>query len=278
MKARKILFSSAIVVLFLTAFIITPFVSLLVYIFDFRTGNNLGNYFLTELITVLFFGVLLYCYKKSKNIRKRFLILSITVGVLISLIVMYGFLLFFFLHISMDFTERAREAEKNFSVNQDQFIPLMTTIFDKAEKTNVRADIDIKYGHLLGKDVSCLESINRESKVCYAGMRRPVYFIRLKEDKIQKLFQSGNIKTEVIDIDGERIVRDMLLGKRDPIKFPQHTCCGYDDLSWNEVPFFRFFVKETRYLKDFYSELETIFLIRDRDGNIIGAMVDLHGD
>lgn len=189
---------------------------------------------------------------------------------------MYGFLLFFFLNLSKDFTEKATKAEKNFSMNQEQFIPLMTTIFDKAEKINVRKDIDVRYGHLLGKDVSCLESINRESKECYAGMRRPVYFIRLKEDKIQKLFQSGNIKTEAIDTDGERVVRDMLLGKLNPVEFPQYTCCGGDDLEWSEIPFFRIFVPERRYLKDFYSELETIFLIRDREGDIIGAMVDLH--
>lgn len=192
--------------------------------------------------------------------RKRFLFPIFVIC--IAIVLFYGLVLGMFLKNAIDFTTRGQALQENFRLEQNDYIPLTTIIFDRAQTTNVRADIDSKYGSLLSNEY---------------GSRRPVYFIRLKENKIQKLFQSGEIKYENIDTQGERKVAEMLEGKKDPNAFPQYSCCSPNDI-WVEIFPFNFLLPERRYLKDFPSELETILLIKDKDEVIKGALVDLHGD
>lgn len=180
---------------------------------------------------------------------------------LVLIFIFYGFMIGVFLKNALCFTSRGKTLQQNFQSKQEMYLPLVTTILDKAQTTNVRKDIDDKYNLLLSD----------------SNGRKPVYFIRLKDGKLQKLFQSGEIKYEDIDTLGERRVAEMLEGKINPISFPQYTCCGPDDI-WTEIFPLNLLLPDRRYLKDFPSELETILLIRDQEGNIKGAMVDLHGD
>lgn len=260
-------------VLVLLLFIVSPFILPFIYGFIWQIENYIRIKFLIELATFLFLVCLVYSYKKSLDDFKRSMILSIIIGTSTAFLVMYGFLLIWFTNNSFEFTNKGYEMEEEFSKNQNIYIPLVTQIFDKAKFVNVRADIDKMYGKMLDYPY-----VTDSSGTVYVTSRKPVYFIRLKNNRIEKLFQSGDIKYETIDTKGEREVEKMLLGKLNPIIFPQHTCCGGNDLPWNEVPFFRLFIPERRYLKDFNSELETILLIRDNNGSILGAMVDLHGD
>jgi hypothetical protein len=276
MKTTEAKYKVSYLLIFLS-FIATPFISLFIYGADFHIEEKIGYYPLTEIVTIFLLLILIYWYKKSSDIRKRMMVLSIVIGTSTALMVMYGQLLILFLNNSHSFTEQGYEKQIEFAHQQERYIPLITKIFDKAENTNVRSDIDQMYNSLLQMPYAS-EDINGKH-IILAYTRRPVYFIRLKNGQIEKLFQSGNIKYELIDTDGEKLVQKMLLGKVPPIQYPQYTCCGGDDLSWSEaIPFFRLFVPERHYLKDFYSELETILLIKDNRDNILGAMVDLHGD
>lgn len=90
---------------------------------------------------------------------------------------------------------------------------------------------------------------------------QPMYFITLDQDRIVKLFFSGGIVTTPIETRKEALVRDVLLGKRNNLHGLQANVDGL----------------RMTYLNDLYSEAEVIvpYVI---DGEIVGAVVYLHGD
>lgn len=97
-------------------------------------------------------------------------------------------------------------------------------------------------------------SLNLTSKL-------PMYFIKLEDGKIAKLFFSGDLKLEPVDTAGERKVQEILFGKRKELYGIQANIAGL----------------EMTYLKDFLSEAEVI-IPYEKNGEIIGAIVFLHGD
>lgn len=89
----------------------------------------------------------------------------------------------------------------------------------------------------------------------------PMYFITVEDDKISKLFFSGDLKIETIDTEGERQVQDLLLGKRSDLYGIQANISGF----------------EMTYLHDLLSEAEVIvpYMLGNQ---IVGGIVFLHGD
>lgn len=215
----------------------------------------------SELTILGLFVYLSLWYWYSPQEKRTNIVLPVLCGAVTSLTILYVAILWIFMGHSARFMEIAVWMEQRFQANNETYIPLFTSIFDKAETTNVRSDIDQQYGSLLSSQ----------------GNREPSYFVRLKGDTLQKLFQSGNLKNEVINTRGELQVVQMLKGQRQPIEFPQYTCCGGDDF-FPDLPFLRHLLPERRYLKDFPSELEIILLVKDENGKILGAKVLLHGD
>ncbi len=90
---------------------------------------------------------------------------------------------------------------------------------------------------------------------------QPMYFITLDQSQIVKLFFSGGIVTTPIETRKEALVRDVLLGKRDKLHGLQANVDGL----------------RMTYLNDLYSEAEVIVPYL-KDGEIVGAVVYLHGD
>lgn len=90
---------------------------------------------------------------------------------------------------------------------------------------------------------------------------QPMYFITLDQNQIVKLFFSGGIITKPIETRKETLVKDILLGKRDKLYGLQANVDGL----------------RMTYLNDLYSEAEVIVPYM-MDGEIVGAVVYLHGD
>lgn len=272
-KAKK---SPLGILLGVISFFVSPFIFLQFFPFEKFLATTIFPLKLIEIVTILFILIGSYLYFKGKPERNRNIIGPVLLGSIISLLLFYAVLTFAFFGNAIRFTNKVIQREKEFAQEQHKYVPLITTIFDKAQYVNVRSDIDAAYGKLLEySTVTISEGITYRT---VAVGRKPIYFIRLKNGKIEKLFQSGEIKYETIDTEGEREVEKMLHGKKSTTSFPQHTCCGGDDVSWSQMPLFRLFVPERTYLKDFSVELEEILLIKDKNGKILGAMVDLYGD
>jgi len=108
--------------------------------------------------------------------------------------------------------------------------------------------------------------------------RLPIFFIRLKDkNTIEKLYQDGQYKKDNVETKGEKMIVEMLQGKRNPFAYPQYNCCGGDDVV-SEIPIFNLFLPVRRYLKDFPSEIEHIYLMHNGKNEIIGGLVYLYGD
>jgi len=90
---------------------------------------------------------------------------------------------------------------------------------------------------------------------------QPMYFITLDQNQIVKLFFSGGVITTPVETLKEALVRDVLLGKRDKLYGLQANVDGL----------------RMTYLNDLYSEAEVI-VPYVMDGEIVGAVVYLHGD
>jgi len=95
---------------------------------------------------------------------------------------------------------------------------------------------------------------------------KPMYFILLADgDTIAKLFFSGDLLLERIDTTEERMVKEMLEGKRNSLYGPY---LGEEiAIAENLKP---------RYLKDLYSQAEVIVPYY-QDKKVVGAIVYLHG-
>lgn len=222
--------------------------------------------YLTELATLIiltFFSLKLY-KKQVQHAYQKYTLF----GFISAFILMYGLLFWWFLEGTYSLSQRLQSQAYNFTANDSEtYIPLFTTIFNEAEKRNVRKDIDDIYDGILRTRTATYVSESRE----------PSYFIRLKDGKIQKLFQSGELKEETIDTKDEQFVMQVLLGNQEAFSFPQYNCCGGDDI-YPDLPFFRLFLIDKRYLYDFYAEREDIYLIKNKYDTILGAKIMLHGD
>lgn len=160
--------------------------------------------------------------------------------------------------------------------NKDKIMYIFTDIFPKASECNtkavtknceqdIRKMIDDKLTIVLGYG-------DQETG------RLPIFFIRLKDQNtIEKLYQGGGFKEEVVDTKGEKMVAEMLSGTRDPFAYPQYNCCGGNDIL-PEIPILNLFLPVRRYLNDFPSEIEQIYLIRNVKNVIVGGLVYLYGD
>ncbi len=73
------------------------------------------------------------------------------------------------------------------------------------------------------------------------------------------------------------MVIKMLQGELDPFNYPQYNCCGGDDFL-PKIPIFNLFLPIRRYLNDFPSEIEHIYLIQNEKNEIAGALIYLYGD
>jgi len=235
-----------------------------VEIFFLKSGKEI---WFTEIVFFASLFLLIIDHVKSSSEKRKNELLPVVFGFITFITLFTGIVGYLFLQHVMSVSSLFSTQQEIFSAKQNAYIPLVTTLFDKAEKVNIRQDIDQKYNVLLGYPIG---------NGSYEG-REPVYFIRLKNGKIEKLFQSGNITHETVDTPGEKKVVAMLEGKTNTLSFPEYTCCGGDDI-WPDIPFLRAILPERRYLKDFKSEHESILLIRNLEGEIIGAEVLLHGD
>ena len=131
----------------------------------------------------------------------------------------------------------------------------------------IRSIIDTKFDHLLD------ECSRFKEKGCVHGRRPPVYFIKLQDDShIEKLFQDGTYFIENVDTNEEETVVKILQGKKDPFPFPLYNSNPYDI-----QPYFSMLPARI-YLRDFPTEIDYIFPIKDETNKIIGAYVRLYGD
>ena len=213
--------------------------------------------------------------KPSNVPKKNFLLfLLIFLGVLF---IGYFGIAFYFLHSNDQHNRAVISARTSWlNSNRDKLIYIYEDLFPKAEGCNkkginknceqeIRAMIDENLATILGYGKG-------------ETGRLPIFFIRLKDqDIIEKLYQDGGYREEKVDTKGEIMVVEMLQGERNPFAYPQYNCCGGDDVV-PDIPIFNVFLPIRRYLKDFPSEIEQIYLMRDEQNKIIGGLVYLYGD
>lgn len=127
-------------------------------------------------------------------------------------------------------------------------------------------------------DLLSQPSSTPDNKDHFTGVNRtPMYFIALQPDgTIAKLFFSGDLKREVVDSRGERMVKALLEGKR------EHLYGSYGLHFWCHHPYYKpqdyaqVSCSKPGFLKDLYSEYETIVTYTE-NGQIKGAVVFLFG-
>lgn len=187
---------------------------------------------------------------------------------------------FFFLELNDIRNRSLISSRRNYvNSNNDKLMYVYTDVFPKTKECNEK--------NVLSSSMKCeldaRKMIDNNLSVVLGNEggqigRRPIFFIRLKDKQtIEKLYQGGGYRQEPVDTKGEKMVVQMLLGKRDPFAYPQYNCCGGDDFV-PDIPFFNLFLPTRSYLKDFYSETEQIYLMRNKEDEIIGALVYLYGD
>jgi hypothetical protein len=195
-------------------------------------------------------------------------------------IILIGFPLLFYIagfmyllqksHMRMSYIANTRQ--QHITQHKQKYIYVFQTIFPAAKLC-----VDTLNNVVCTTETRNLLDANLHSTL--GGVSRaPIFFIRLKDDKqIEKLYQSGDYKVDTVDTKGEQMIVEMLKDTRNPISYPQYTCCGGDDIL-ADFPILGKFLPPRVYLKDFYSEIEQIFLIRDDKNTILGATVNLYGD
>lgn len=106
---------------------------------------------------------------------------------------------------------------------------------------------------------------------------QPIYFIILLPDrKIAKLFFSGDVRLEEIDTREERMVAEVLEGKRKELYGPYFGEEAFITLNEKGEVLSDNRSFKPAYLKDLYSQMEVIIPYY-QDGKVIGAIVYLHG-
>lgn len=216
------------------------------------------------------------------SIKKK-LVPAFIIAIFTALLLGYFGLSFYILH-SNDQHNRAviKTRASWLEMNKDKLMYIYTDVFPRAKECNENGTNKIRQ-----TDQNCepvarqLIDDNLASTLSYENGwvgRLPIFFIRLKnKDTIEKLYQDGNYYEENVDTQGEKMVVQMLQGKRDPFAYPQYNCCGGDDIT-PEIPIFSLFLPSRIYLKDFYTEIEHIYLIRNEKDEIVGGLVYLYGD
>jgi len=102
--------------------------------------------------------------------------------------------------------------------------------------------------------------------------QQPIYFITLLPDgQIGKLFFSGEVMVEPVNTREEKLVVELLTGKRDHLYGPYFNSEVFDFQNRS------FFDPKPAYLKDLYSQMEVIVPYYS-DSEIIGGIVYLHGE
>lgn len=209
--------------------------------------------------------------RKSSHISSRLFVILGILGII------YSAAAFYLVH-SNDLRNRVVIENRMSWVEgkKDKLMYIFSDIFPRAEvcykdtqaqicEKELRTMIDINLGDILGY----------ENEV---EGRLPIFFIKLvDQDTIGKLYQGGGYIKEKVDTKGERMVIDMLQRKRDPFAYPQYNCCGGDDIV-PSLPIVNFLLPIRRYLNDFPSEIEHVYLIKDENHEIVGGLVFLYGD
>lgn len=105
--------------------------------------------------------------------------------------------------------------------------------------------------------------------------KHPMYFIKLLPDgKLAKLFFSGDLEIEEVNTREEKMVIDLLKGKRNELHGPYYD----QELTGDgRTASHAFFDPKPTYLKDLYAQMEVIVPYYS-DSQIIGATVYLHGE
>jgi len=164
-------------------------------------------------------------------------------------------------------TLRSAQVSELMRENPQFFDEIFTEILPEAVECNGNAECvaDIRSRLDLQTETTASESSTIDvpgyfSDVSLAN-NQPMYFITLDQNQIVKLFFSGGVITTPIETRKEALVRDVLLGKRDKLYGLQANVDGW----------------RMTYLNDLYSEAEVI-VPYIKDGEIVGAVVYLHGD
>ncbi len=165
------------------------------------------------------------------------------------------------------YTLRSAQVSELMRENPQFFDEIFTEILPEAVVCdgNTECEADIRSRLDLLTEVTAQESSTIDvpgyfSNVSLAN-NQPMYFITLDQNQIVKLFFSGGVVTTPIETRKEALVRDVLLGKRDRLHGLQANVDGL----------------RMTYLNDLYSEAEVI-VPYVKDGEIVGAVVYLHGD
>lgn len=161
---------------------------------------------------------------------------------------------------SAQVSELMRENPQFFDEVFTEILPEAVECNDNAEcEAGIRSRLDL-LTEITAQESSTIDVPGYFSNVSLAN-NQPMYFITLDQDRIVKLFFSGGIVTTPIETRKETLVRDVLLGNRNKLYGLQANINGL----------------RMTYLNDLYSEAEVI-VPYVKDGEIIGAVVYLHGD
>jgi len=165
------------------------------------------------------------------------------------------------------YTLRSAQVSELMRENPQFFDEIFTKILPEAVECNGNAECvaDIRSRLDLLTETTASESSTIDVPGYFRDVslanNQPMYFITLDQDRIVKLFFSGGVITSPVKTRKEALVRDVLLGKRDKLYGLQANVDGL----------------RMTYLNDLYSEAEVI-VPYVKDGEIIGAVVYLHGD
>lgn len=165
------------------------------------------------------------------------------------------------------YTLRSAQVSELMRENPQFFDEVFTEILPEAVECNgnteCEADIRSRLDLLTkatAQESSTVDVPGYFSNVSLAN-NQPMFFIALDQNQIVKLFFSGGVITTPIETRKEALVRDVLLGRRDRLHGLQANVDGL----------------RMTYLNDLYSEAEVI-VPYVKDGEIVGAVVYLHGD
>lgn len=170
-------------------------------------------------------------------------------------------------------TSQQAEIEKH----HQKYQTLFTEIFSQAASCNQKNTLNVEPSKLMID--SCYFATRKRiddelgGVLASIGGRLPIFFVRLANgDQLEKLYQDGTFQSKPATTKGERMVKEMLEGTRDPFVYPQYNCCGGYDLI-PKLPLVGLLYPGRVYLGDFQTEIELIHLVRDEKNIILGAVV-----
>lgn len=221
---------------------------------------------------------------KPSHLKKKNFIFKVLLFIFAVFLVGYFGISFYFLNSNDQHNQIVITARTQWlNSNKNRLMYIFTDVFPKAKECKEK--ITNHNPHIMAENcelkIRKMIDDNLASTLGYGTGeigRLPIFFIRLKdENTIEKLYQRGGYREEKVDTKGEKMVVEMLEGKRNPFAYPQYNCCGGDDIV-PDIPIFNLFLPPRVYLKDFPTEIEQIYLIRDDQNKIVGGLVYLYGD